>query len=222
MLSLGRLRSLTQPILFRFWLKRTIDKTVTTRIDGLTLRVLPTVFHPKYFGSSLILSRYVQSQDLHNKRFLDMGTGSGIVGISAARSGACVTAVDINPAAVKCAALNAAASGFAMDCHESDLFTALPDERFDVIAWNPPFFPKPASNRADAAFYAGNEYSSIKRFVRQLREHLQPEGKVLLVLSMDVEVARLESWFRDEGFSVTRALSRWWGLGETMVVIEIR
>jgi release factor glutamine methyltransferase len=219
---LGKVRSITQPILFRFWLKRTIDKIVTTRIGGFTLRILPTVFHPKYFGSSLILSRYVQSQNIRGKRFLDMGTGSGIVGIFAARSGAEVTAVDINPAAVRCATMNAAESGLTMDCRQSDLFAALQNQRFDVIAWNPPFFPRPATNVADVAFYAGSDYASIRRFAREVRSYLAPEGRILLVLSTDVDVGSMESWFRSERFTVTRALSRWWGLGETMVVLDIR
>ena len=222
MLSLGRLRSFTQPILFRFWLKRTIDKTVTTRINGFNFRILPTVFHPRYFGSSLILARYVQSLNVGGKRFLDMGTGSGVVGIFAARAGARVTAVDINPAAVRCAALNAQTAGCVMDCRQSDLFAALPDERFDVVAWNPPFFPRAASNVAEVAFYAGSGYTAIERFAREVRPHLAPEGRILLVLSTDVDIAKLESWFRREHFTVTRALSRWWGLAETMVVLEIR
>ncbi len=222
LISAGYLRRLTHPIFFRYWLKRTTNRTVTTRAGGFTLRILPTVFHPRYFGSSLILGRYVESQQLKAKRFLDMGTGSGIIGLFAARAGALVTGVDINSQAVQCAAANAAAAGFHIEYCQSDLFSALGDQRFDVIAWNPPFFPKTVHTPAEAALYAGEGYATIARFASSCRSRLNAGGRIILVVSLDIDVVLIESMFENEGFSVHRVLSRKWGLGETMVVLEIR
>jgi release factor glutamine methyltransferase len=222
LISSGRLRRLAQPILFRYWLKSGTNRIVDTRVGGFNLRVLPTVFHPKYFGSSLILGRYVESLDLKGKRFLDMGTGSGIVGLFAARAGAIVTGVDINPQAIQCAAGNAAAAGFHIEYRQSDLFSSLAGERFDVIAWNPPFFPKRAETDAEAALYAGEGYASIERFAQDCRAHLTDAGRVVLILSLDIDVAALESIFRREGLSPGRALTQKWGLGETMVILHIQ
>jgi release factor glutamine methyltransferase len=151
-----------------------------------------------------------------------MGTGSGVIALCASRCGARVTAVDINPQAVRCASDNAAAAGSDIDCRESDLFSALSSERFDVIAWNPPFFPKTAANVAEAALYAGKDYSVISRFASEAREHLNAHGRVLLILSMDVDVNRVESLFTTAGLSHERVFSCKWGLGETMVIIEFR
>ena len=103
LISAGTLRRLTQPILFKYWFTRGTLRESVFRIDRLEIRVRPSVFHPKYFGSSIIFARFIQSLHLEHKRFLDMGTGSGIVGLHAARAGATVTAVDINPEAVRCA-----------------------------------------------------------------------------------------------------------------------
>jgi release factor glutamine methyltransferase len=216
------LRRLTHPILLRYYLRRAANRVLTTTVGGFRLRVFPSVFHPKYFGSSLILARYVESQDLSGKTFLDMGTGSGIVGLFAARAGARVTGTDINPQAVRCAADNAATAGLRVEYIESDLFTELSDRRFDCIAWNPPFFPKPAGNAAEAALYAGDGYSVIARFARDCRAHLALEGRLVLVLSFDIDVEAVESMFRTEGYSVRRAVTEKWGLGETMVVLDIR
>jgi release factor glutamine methyltransferase len=216
-----RLRQFTHPILRRLYLRHTANRVLTTTVGGFNLRVLPSVFHPRYFGSSLILSRYVESLDLREKTFLDMGTGSGIVGLFAARAGARVTGADINPQAIRCAARNAAAAGFQIEYIESDLFDALGESRFNVIAWNPPFFPKPPTTTAEAALYAGDGYAVIWRFARQCRTHLANQGHIVLVLSLDINVAALESLFRAEGFSVRRATSEKWGLGETLVVIDI-
>ncbi len=216
-----RLRQLTHPILLRYYLRHAANRLLTTKVGGFHLRIMPTVFHPRYFGSSLVLGRYIESLDLRGRTFLDMGTGSGIIGFFAARAGARVTGADINPQAILCAAHNASVAGFEIEYIESDLFDALAGRLFNVIAWNPPFFPKPASTAAEAALYAGDGYSVIARFAGQCRAHLAAEGRIVLVLSLDVDVAAVESLFRAEGFSVHRTRSENWGLGETMIVIDI-
>ena len=216
-----RLRRFIHPILLKYWLRHS-SRVLTTRVGGFTLRVLPTVFHPKYFGSSLILGRYVESQSLQGKTFLDMGTGSGIIGLCAARAGARVTGVDINPSAVECALQNSANAGFEIEYLRSDLFSGLPNRRFDVIAWNPPFFPKPSENLAEAALYAGPRFGEIARFAGSCREHMTSDAHIILVLSLDIDVVAVESRFRNEGFSARRVLTRKWGFAETMIIVEIR
>ncbi len=220
--STGHLRRLTHPILLRYWLKRGTDLTVTTQVCGFTLRILPSVFHPKYFGSSSVLADYIGSLELGGKTFLDMGTGSGIAGMAAARNGAKVTAVDINAQAVRCCAENAVAAGLPVEVLESDLFSALANRTFDIVAWNPPFFPKPIGSAAEAALFAGPKHAVIERFAKQCREHLNPAGRIILVLSLDIDVAVVEAMFIREGFRVRRVASEKWGLGETMIVVEIR
>lgn len=222
MILAGVLRRLTHPVLLRYWMKRTASNVVRTRIAGFDLRVHPTVFHPKYFGSSTILAEYIASLNLRGKSFLDMGAGSGVVGLFAARAGAMVTGVDINPKAVQCAGENAAAAGFDIEYQHGDLFSGLQDRRFDVIAWNPPFFPKPVSSPAEAALYAGENYGVLSRFARESKAHLEANGAIYIVLSMDLEIAVLVSMFEAESFSVRRVAARKWGFGETMVVLEIR
>ena len=222
LISAGQLRRLAHPILLRYWLKRGTNRVTTTRVGGFTLRVLPGVFHPKYFGSSLILANYLASLDLRGKSFLDMGTGSGIVGLFAARAGARVTGVDINPQSVRCATDNAVLAGFDIDFRQSDLFSGLQGERFDVIAWNPPFFPRPPRTIAEAALYAGDRHSVIERFARDCRTYLANDGRVILVLSLDINVDALELVFQEQAFSVRRASIRNWGFGEKMVVLEIQ
>jgi release factor glutamine methyltransferase len=221
-LSAGRLRRLAQPILFRYWFRRSANRAVSTSVAGFKLRVLPTVFHPKYFGSSLILGRYVESQAVRGRSFLDMGTGSGIVGLCAARAGAMVTGVDVNPAAVECANRNATHAGLEIEYLRSDLYSALSGRQFDFIVWNPPFFPKPCHNVAEAALHAGPRYDVIARFARDSRAHMPPGGRILLILSLDIDVEAVERLFRTEGFEVRRTSASRWGFGETMVILEIQ
>ena len=81
------------------------------RAAGFTLVVYPTVFHPKLFLTSEFFARFLAKANLEGKRVADVGTGSGILALAAARAGATVVALDINPKAVKAATDNACANG---------------------------------------------------------------------------------------------------------------
>src|SRR5438105_3503709 len=124
MLSWGRLRRGLQPFVLKYWLNRKANITVRTRVEGFDLEVFPTVFHPRYFGSSSILARFVSSMPLNGKSFLDLGCGSGIVALCAAKRGAKATAVDINAEAVRCTQANASRHDLKIDIRVSDLFSS--------------------------------------------------------------------------------------------------
>ena len=209
-----RLGRLFHPVLLRLWLRFARDRELVTHIDGLRLVVLPGVFHPRFFGSSKIFAEYLKTMDLAGKRFLDLGAGSGILGLVAVRAGARVTALDVNPQAVECARRNGL-----QDCRVSDLFTAVPGERFDVVTWNPPFFPRDASTLAECALFAGEDYSVIRRFAAEARAHLLPGGRVLLILSGDLDLDRWRAIFGGAGFQLETRFERSWG-GEKMIVVE--
>lgn len=79
-----------------------------------------------------------QGKILPGTRFLDVGTGSGILGISLCRFGCAGIGVDIDPQAVYCAAENAALNkvegAFSLAVGSVDCVD--PDARFQVIAAN--------------------------------------------------------------------------------------
>ncbi len=219
MLSWGRLRRALQPVVLKYWLTERSKKRVVTRVEDLDLEVYPGVFHPKYFGSSSILARFVSSLPLRGKSFLEVGCGSGIVALCAARAGAKVTAIDINPEAVRCTIANAARNNLRVSAGTSDLFETLGDTRFDVIAWNPPFLPGVPKSPAEAAFYGGRDLEVIRRFVATARAYVTPGGSIFTILSADISIPQIEQLFREAGFTVSRVLSTRWGLRETMVIL---
>ena len=222
MLTWGRIRRALQPAVLKYWLNQRSKQRVCTRVEGLDLEVFPGVFHPRYFGSSTILARLVASLPLQRKAFLEIGCGSGVVALCAAKAGADVVAVDINPEAVRCTIANAARNGLHVDVRLGDLFSPLVGTRFDVVAWNPPFLLKEPGSLSEAAFYGGPNFEVIRRFTNHIREHLNANAVVYTIVSADIDIEQIEQLFRAQAFAVSRVLSQRWGLGETMVVLCAR
>src|SRR5215470_12285212 len=139
--------------------------TRTTRAAGFRLMVGPTVFHPRYFITSEFFAAFIGRLDLSGKRVADVGTGSGILALAAARAGAAqVTAIDINPNAALATAENARANGFGgqVTIMCANLLSALaPGALFDIIISSPPSFPGEPRDLADRAWHAGPNYRDI-------------------------------------------------------------
>ena len=167
-------------------------RATVTRAAGFRLLVRPTVFHPRLFVTSEFFAGFIGDLDLRGKRVLDIGTGSGILALAAARGGAAgVTAVDINPDAALTAAANARANGFGGRVRAvcSNLLSALDRAaRFDVIISNPPYFAGEPRDLADRAWHAGPGCRDIAELFNQARERLAPGGYVYLLISSDSDL----------------------------------
>jgi release factor glutamine methyltransferase len=111
-----------------------------------------------------------------------MGTGSGVGAVMAARHAGRVVAVDVNPAAVHCARVNAHLNGLEqrIEVRHGDLFTPVSGERFDLVLFNPPFL---RARPRDARDRAWSSLDVAERFAAGLGAHLAPGGSALVVLS---------------------------------------
>ncbi len=131
------LRRLIHFFSYHFILSR--GQTRITRAAGFRLTVRPTVFHPRYFISSERFAEFISRLDLTGKRVIDIGTGSGILALAAARAGARhVIATDINPNAALNATDNAGRNGLgdrvtAVCCDLLSALAAAADVRCDPV-----------------------------------------------------------------------------------------
>ena len=174
-----------------------------TRLRGRTLLTDPEVFHPVYFLSTPVFLDYLSTVVVAGKRVLDMGTGSGTIGIFAAGRGARVTACDINPRAVALAGENARRNGVEMEILASDLFSSLRGRSFDVICFNLPFFTGQPRSHFEHAFFGGRDFETIRAFATGCRQALAPGGTVAVIFSEDSGHDRIVSCFADAGFVTT-------------------
>jgi release factor glutamine methyltransferase len=164
---------------------RHINQTRRWRYQNLVLTIPPGVFHPGIYFSTPIFLDWLGNLDFANQSVLDVGTGSGALGLFLAQRGARVTAVDINPKSVQTTRTNASALQLTVDVHESDLFKALPEQQFDIVVVNPPYYEKSPESLAEHAFYAGVQLEYFSRFFNEIPSFTHQNTKIWMILSED-------------------------------------
>ena len=155
--------------------------TVAVRGSEFRLRSVPGVFAYDKLdaGTELLLAHLDISAE---SRVLDVGCGSGIIGLLAARLGAgTVDMIDANLLAVMSARENIAINGVSTArALPSDALSAVTTNRYDLIVTNPPF-------------HAGKavEYDIAETVIRHARALLDPGGRLLVVANKFIRYDRL-------------------------------
>jgi len=138
------------------------------------------------------------------ERALDVGTGSGVQALFAARHAKHVVATDVNPRALAYTALNAGLNGMRnVECRLGSLFEPAGDETFDLVTCNAPYVVSPENRWTyrDSGFRA-DEIS--ERVVRGAAAHLADGGFATMLVSWlahdeDEPDERLLEWTEDIG-----------------------
>jgi release factor glutamine methyltransferase len=192
------------------------------RVDGFDLFVPPSVLNPRLFRTGLLLAQVVERECAPADRVLDLGSGSGVVGLAAARAGASVLAVDKNPAAVRATRINAMLNRSAIDAVESDLFENVADaERFTLIAFNPPFFSRPQGGDLALALADGPGLPTFDRFCGECRRWLAPGGRALIAGSTNGALTLMRRIYEQHGFTWRTLVARE-RISERLVIDELR
>lgn len=173
----------------------------------------PSVYRPG--EDSLLL---LESILLHpGERFLEVGTGGGLIALHAARLGPAV-ATDVNREATALARRGARKNGLPLEVVRTDLAAGLRGT-FDVIAFNPPYLEGCPRDERDRAWAGGEWGSELSiRFLRDLPRILRPGGRAYLLLSRANRTARVlaDSSFRSRVVSGKRLFF------EDLEVLELR
>lgn len=152
------------------------------RLDtSIDINESPEVYIPS--DDSYLLLKSIEV--MPGKTFLEIGCGTGLIALHAAKNGAVVTATDINPHAVECARRNAAKNDLRIVVVQSDLFEKV-DGNFDVISFNPPYLPDEdrSTSWLESSWSGGGEGSEVTvRFLRDAWRHLSPGGEIYVILS---------------------------------------
>jgi methylase of polypeptide subunit release factors len=203
-------RKIVHALSYRFILQR--GWTTTAKAADFHLVVPPTVFHPRLFITSEFFAKFIDRLDLSGQRVADVGTGSGILALAAARGGAAtVVAIDINPNAARAALLNARSNGLGESVIPlcSNLLSALaPRPMFDVILSSPPSFSGEPLSLADRAWHSGSANRDIADLFDQARERLVPGGRMYVLLSSDSDLAHIGALMARANFRVCRVAER--------------
>lgn len=113
--------------------------TGTAGFMGLEFEVNGSTLIPRQDTETLVEAVIDRARE--GARILDIGTGSGCIGISLAKfvKNADVTLADISGRALETAGRNAAANGADVKLLQLDIMRELPEGKFDIIVSNPPY-----------------------------------------------------------------------------------
>lgn len=156
---------------------------------GLPFRVGPGVLIPRP-DTELIVELSLERLPPRG-RLLDMGTGSGAIAVACAHSrrDASVTALDLSEEALAIARANATANGATVRFLRSDWFAAIGEERFELIASNPPYIAAGDAHlsQGDLRFEPvgaltdhADGLAALRNIVDGAPDHLAPGGWLLL------------------------------------------
>ena len=97
-------------------------------------------------------------------------------------------ATDINPVAIECLRSNCDQNNVKPAIILSDLFADIPQQSFDIIAINPPYYKKQPQTMADHAWYCGENGEYFEKLFISLGKYVHQNSIVLMVLSEDCDI----------------------------------
>jgi len=163
--------------------------SMESRGHTISVVALPTVYLSDDFGDSRYFTEKIP--EFVNGRFLEIGTGTGIVTIATAlenseyfsRSSEKYVATDINPQSVKNTRINIMINGIEdrIDVKQGDVFEPLGEsERFDCIFWNHPFHKGNENEDIVQRACFDPLYQGLEKYVKDGHRFLNEGGKLLL------------------------------------------
>lgn len=175
----------------------------TANCNGLVFKVHKNVYSPDQFSDTTYFSKELP-QIVGNGSLLEIGTGTGAIGIFCALNGAKTTLTDINTDAVKTAKENAKSQNLNILIKEGDMYDALNiDDKFDFIFWSHPYnnWDEPVENmlmRSGLDYH----YNSLRKYIEGAKNHLTPQGKLLLGTGNSADIETIVKIAHENNYSI--------------------
>ena len=187
-----------KPLLVKY-----LSKKRDYELDGIKLEIPPQVFHPGFFFSTRLLLNYLKQLQLKDKKFLELGCGSGLISIYAAKKGAKVSSSDINTVAIEFLKKNSRVNNVELDIVHSDLFKNIPPQSFDIIAINPPYYKKQPKTETEHAWYCGENGEYFSGLFENLYSYIHPATEIYMVLFDGCDMKMINTIAGKHNFQLT-------------------
>jgi len=132
-----------------------------------------------------------------------LGCGTGIISVLAAKKNARVVSSDINPTAIENVKLNAKKNGVEITTYLSDLFVDLPQQQFDFIIINPPYYPKTPETIAEEAWFCGEHFEYFEKLFSTITPWTHGQSEVYMILSEDCDTEHIKQIAFINGLTLT-------------------
>ncbi len=202
------------------WTKWHLKKDRSYTYKGLKLHIKKDVFHPGFFRSTTIMAEWLDQLDLNDKLILELGCGSGLLSLLAAKKGTEVTSIDINRKAVENVKSNADKNNLNITAYVSDLFSNVnSNEKFDIVLINPPYFEGDPENDYEYAWYCGEDFSYFKNLFLQITQ--RPTGEsYFMIVSDNCDLKKIQALAENTGLRLQEVIrkKKW---GELFFIYEI-
>jgi release factor glutamine methyltransferase len=194
--------------------------------NDLEISVHLDVYDPAEDSFLLLESILIRKSD----KFLEIGTGCGLIALEAARQGALVICTDINPYAIKITQCNIQKNKHllkgSIEVRKGSLFSVFKTpQAFDCIVFNPPYLPTNNTEHVDCWFDAATDGGSdglciIKQFLNQAKNYMHHNSEVFFVFSSLSPQKKLETLLHHYGYQYSIVKSQTFD-DETLFVYRI-
>lgn len=189
-----------------------LSKERSYSYKDITILVFPGVFHPGFYFSTKILLKYLEKIELNQRYILELGAGTGLISIFAAKRGGFVTASDISLTAVYNIEKNVKMTDANVDVVHSDLFDDIPHRRYDHIIINPPYYKKTPSSEKEFAWFGGDDFQYFRKLFSQLGNNVYENTNVIMVLSDEADLEMIKSIATENKFQMQKVFhKKTWG-----------
>lgn len=188
---------------YKPWLSKYLSKTRIYRYEDIQLVIPPQVFHPGFFFSTRLLLDHIKKISLKKKKVLELGCGSGLIAIYAAKQKAEVTATDINKTAIEFLNKNKDYNNVELNIIESNLFEKIPSSLYDIVVINPPYYKKDPKAEIDYAWFCGENGEYFFNLFNGLNEYIHHDSKVVMILFDGCDMDMIKNFATANKFRLT-------------------